>query len=372
MDKRQLRGKVQTRDLGSGPGDAVDVYLPESRRRLRFQLSTVDYRAWRGAADELGADVDDVDWIFASDGPITQQILGRRGYCLRVRCETVGGERRVHIGAEARDRTVAWTPLEDCALTPAQRPAKRRAVAIASMPQVRAAVVDPAELRRVRGLVAQLKSAMPGLGKVARKPVTRALSRAEAWLAHQEGAELPAQQRRKLANQTPDFVAERLKHAISAAQNDLAMAQWLERKETEQRRSTERTPLKQPAWQQPKGPVEDPVERLTRQLIAVAAQGRTIPAILLDAGRARPDLQQRMEALDRHIPHDVPVLSALAVGADGGPVPFFRDILKAAGLAVPRTDEALVKIWHREQERAHAAYANPPKELPPRLAPQAG
>ncbi|MER5685330.1 hypothetical protein [Streptomyces sp. NPDC002205] len=69
---------------------------------------------------------------------------------------------------------------------------------------------------------------------------------------------------------------------------------------------------------------------------------------------------------------DEPLLSALVLGPGGGPVPFFRDILKAAGLAVPRIDEALLKIWHREQDRAHAGYANPPKELPPRLAPQAG
>lgn len=118
MDKRELRGKVQTRDLGNGPGDAVDVYLAESRRWLRFQLGPVDYRTWRGAADELGADAEGIDWIFAAEGQVTQQMIGSHGYCLRVRCETVGGERRVHIGAEARDRTVAWTPLEDCALTP--------------------------------------------------------------------------------------------------------------------------------------------------------------------------------------------------------------------------------------------------------------
>ena len=65
------------------------------------------------------------------------------------------------------------------------------------------------------------------------------------------------------------------------------------------------------------------------------------------------------------------MLSAVVVGKKGGPVPFFRDILKAAGLSVPQTDEALLKIWHREQERAHAAYANPPRPLPPRLVPPA-
>ncbi|WP_405391696.1 hypothetical protein OG596_29940 [Streptomyces sp. NBC_01102] len=118
LGERKLRGTVQTRDLGTGPGDAVDVHLAGSRRRLRFQLSPFEYRAWRSAADELAADGDDVDWILASDGPVAQQIVSRHGYCLRVRCETVGGERRVHIGAEARDRSLAWAPLEDCVLTP--------------------------------------------------------------------------------------------------------------------------------------------------------------------------------------------------------------------------------------------------------------
>jgi hypothetical protein len=32
------------------------------------------------------------------------------------------------------------------------------------------------------------------------------------------------------------------------------------------------------------------------------------------------------------------MLSAVVVGRAGGPVPSFRDILKAVGLAVPQTD----------------------------------
>ncbi|WP_414506547.1 hypothetical protein [Streptomyces sp. NEAU-L66] len=119
LNKQQVRGKVQTRSLGTGPGDAVDVDLPGARRRLRFQLSTVDYRAWRRAADELTEDVDDLDWVFGPDTPVTRELVGRHGFCLRVRCETVGGERRVHIGAETGSHTgsVEWTPLEDCVLT---------------------------------------------------------------------------------------------------------------------------------------------------------------------------------------------------------------------------------------------------------------
>ncbi|MGA5707431.1 hypothetical protein ACPCK8_13290 [Streptomyces cellulosae] len=118
LAERKMEGRVETRDLGTGPGDAVDVYLPESRRRLRFQLSAVDHRAWRQADDELAADADGIDWVFASGSPVIRNNLGRHGRFLQVRCETVGGERRVHIGAEAQDRTVSWTPLEDCRLTP--------------------------------------------------------------------------------------------------------------------------------------------------------------------------------------------------------------------------------------------------------------
>ncbi|MFJ2302165.1 hypothetical protein [Streptomyces sp. NPDC087787] len=42
LNQRKLSGQVRTRDLGTGPGDAVDGHLPDSRRRLRFQLSTGD------------------------------------------------------------------------------------------------------------------------------------------------------------------------------------------------------------------------------------------------------------------------------------------------------------------------------------------
>lgn len=38
-------------------------------------------------------------------------------------------------------------------------------------------------------------------------------------------------------------------------------------------------------------------------------------------------------AIGRKVTPDVPLLSALVLGTGGGPVPFFRDILKAAGLA---------------------------------------
>ncbi|MFD7376502.1 hypothetical protein [Streptomyces mirabilis] len=115
LSKHGQRGDVRTHDIGSGPGGAVDLHLPAARRRLRFQLSRLDYRGWRTANLALGGDVDEVDWLFGSDGPLTEELLARNGYSLRFRLETVGGERRVYVGTRTYDeQSVHWDLLEDC------------------------------------------------------------------------------------------------------------------------------------------------------------------------------------------------------------------------------------------------------------------
>ncbi|MEU5970834.1 hypothetical protein [Streptomyces globisporus] len=120
LGKQGQRGTVETRDLGSGPGDAVDLHLPAARRKLRFQLSRLDYQSWRAANLALGDDLDEVDWLFGTDGPLTEELLARNGYSLRFRLETVGGERRIHIGSRTDDEpAVRWVSLEDCRITQA-------------------------------------------------------------------------------------------------------------------------------------------------------------------------------------------------------------------------------------------------------------
>ncbi|MEV0784619.1 hypothetical protein AB0I52_16960 [Streptomyces sp. NPDC050423] len=692
MDKRQLRGRVQTRDLGNGPGDAVDVYLAESRRRLRFQLGPIDYRAWRGATDELGADAADIDWIFAAEGQITQQVIGSHGYCLRVRCETVGGERRVHIGAEARDRTVAWTPLEDCALTPSgivtphveeirlSRPrprpiaipihgrvvfalvpgtavpddspfaARDRQLVVADvkpvegpivrtvvslpgdtdappaehvyrvsdgarillsgsagswaiettryvrvdaheaertglwtpptrpvlktdadsvghrsrtgasstpsvpapaakartapaqivqparaplartdlvsalrdaletharlhstttwatlvrtvspdlashsesercellfevdaplwehvpilsaliregdaplpyLPQVlsrmgvrhseastqikrwaaveterafaaygtpsrtmppryplkpeapvvsRAARVVEAEygtvrcphdrpvtvakyvvrttaadsltVKRLRELARELAEVLARLDGPARKRARKVVGEAQSWLAHRDGA--GPSQGRAVVRKSAAYHVRALRHALKVAQVDIREAEQRRRaaKKEEARlfneardRQKAKAAHAEPSAEQLAPAGADPVERITQQLVGVAVGGGTIPIHALDTGGTGHGARHWLIAIDHGVTADVPLLSALVTKADGGPVPFFRDILMAAGLAVPQTDEALLKVWCREQERDYAAYGNPPRELPPRLVPKAG
>ncbi|MFI8950089.1 hypothetical protein ACIGO6_26620 [Streptomyces sp. NPDC053750] len=684
LGRGKVKGRVETRDLGSGPGDAVDVYLPDSRRRLRFQLNAVDYRAWRRADDELAADADGIDWFFSSEGPITQQLVGRHGYCLRVRCETVGGERRVHIGAEARDRTVSWTPLEDCAVTPSgivtpdtekirlTRPRPRPAVfplqgglAFALVPEadvpadspfaakdrhllvadvkpvdgpiVRALVslpgdteVPPAEhvyrvpdgarlliaegasdwtvearrytrlnaheaqrtglwtrptvaepvvaqtvpeprtrepepvnaakpltiheppaapallsrgdmatavrdaliqharlrttttwetlartvspalaqysdtgrrdllvavdsplrenvpvlsalirdqgmqlpylfrvlselgvphaavshrikrwaaveterafaaygvparsipprmslepehlpvthladarkpadgfaahqrtvdhrqvtaqrgdgemrssavskVRRLRALVTELEQMLPTLGKGPRKRARKALRPAQIWLDAYDGTTRTTRRKRAaLVHETAgDFVLP-VQRALEAAKESVRAAkQNEERQRAREERPRRAADLGSRANRTTQGPhtaAEDPVGRLTRQLVDVAAVGRTVPLQDLVLGSGGNGARHVLSAVDRETGPDVPLLSALVTGKEGMPVAFFRDILRTVGLAVPQTDEALLKIWRREQERAYAAHGNPPRPLPPRLVPTA-
>ncbi|MEV5775837.1 competence protein CoiA family protein [Streptomyces antimycoticus] len=47
-----VRVQAELRNLGTGPGDAVDFWLPSTHQRLRFQLCLQDYRTWYRAKQE--------------------------------------------------------------------------------------------------------------------------------------------------------------------------------------------------------------------------------------------------------------------------------------------------------------------------------
>ncbi|MYV45264.1 hypothetical protein [Streptomyces sp. SID2888] len=118
LERQGVPGKVSIRDLGAGPGGAVDLLAPGIRLRVRFQLGALDFPAWRRATDELDGDDVGVDWILAQDGPVSRELLDRQGFLLRVRLVTHGGERRVHIGVQAHGHPLHWALLEECTLSP--------------------------------------------------------------------------------------------------------------------------------------------------------------------------------------------------------------------------------------------------------------
>ncbi|MEV7022088.1 competence protein CoiA family protein [Kitasatospora sp. NPDC093558] len=104
--------QADLRSLGHDPGDAVDFWLCPTGQHLRFALHPGDYRTWRRAVESLGAKTGRVEWVFGRDGAVVTDTVARRGYALRVRCETQGTDRRVLIGVvTANTGTVPWAPL---------------------------------------------------------------------------------------------------------------------------------------------------------------------------------------------------------------------------------------------------------------------
>lgn len=242
---------------------------------------------------------------------------------------------------------------------------------------------------RVSELLTNLRRLKPHPVKAVRQQINTAIHGASVWLGQQ-----PAGENRKwieAAAQSRDHHIRELEQALDAHRTSTPINppateqkkkqksslrklqnEFLARYQAQQKAAKTEPKKSIPAQfsSAPQSATHRPVEQLTRELIHVAAQGRTISiADLENSGVTITVLQVRLTLIDRGLGADTPMLSALVTTLEGGPVPFFREILRQLGLAVPHTNEALLAIWRREQERAHAAYANPPGELPPRLVP---
>lgn len=88
---------------------------------------------------------------------------------------------------------------------------------------------------------------------------------------------------------------------------------------------------------------------MRQRLIAVAQAAGTTHWLLLVGGKSTSQ-EMRLKLLSQiedRSGSDSPLLSALVVAPDGGPVPYFREILMEVGLEVPLSDEALLRIWRR-------------------------
>ncbi|MFC8956626.1 hypothetical protein ACFT8P_28975 [Streptomyces sp. NPDC057101] len=414
LGKQGQRGTVETRNLGSGPGDAVDLHLPAARRKLRFQLSSLDYQSWRAANLALGDDLDEVDWLFGADGPLTEELLARNGYSLRFRLETVGGERRIHIGSRTDDEpAVRWVSLEDCRITQAGLLTSRTESVRASSRHP-----EPFAFPIEGGAVFALapEASVPGDSPFATEgrrlavadvrplgsPVVRAV------LSLPDDVETPLAQyvyrtagpARLLVRDGADGWAVHLDgfvrlDANQAARTGLARAlpEQPETKPVPAVRTTRQDPQRPPApvmappvaaagrpGQVRKGVTltrDQAVVRVRELLRRAAPQGRKLlwPALAAQLGEPLVGMSERdridfLVEVDGPLWDTKPVLSVL-LRDDSGLLPCLPAVLErlgvkgAGGLAA---DSSAVRAWAaRERERAQALYAKPPRPVPDRL-----
>ncbi|MGW3314359.1 hypothetical protein [Streptomyces fungicidicus] len=117
-----IKGRATSRDLGSGPGDAVDFLAGNGgRQHVRFQFSRLSHAEWAGTRDRLTREAATLDWVF---GPSTvqpetmEELYDEYGYLLRFRFETHGTARHIRLRAEEPGNSADWVPLQVCAMTP--------------------------------------------------------------------------------------------------------------------------------------------------------------------------------------------------------------------------------------------------------------
>ncbi|WP_406132857.1 hypothetical protein [Streptomyces zaomyceticus] len=120
--RNRLKGKLTSRDLGSGPGDAVDFRVGAAgQQHVRFQFSRLAHAEWSQARQRLFSSSATLDWVFgpgAAQPETMEELYDEYGYLLRFRFETHGAVRRIRLRAEDPRRSTDWVPLDACAMTP--------------------------------------------------------------------------------------------------------------------------------------------------------------------------------------------------------------------------------------------------------------
>ncbi|GHI53613.1 hypothetical protein Srubr_34590 [Streptomyces rubradiris] len=406
-----MRGTVQTRNLGTGPGDAVDVHLPDSRRRLRFQLASLDHRAWRRAVDELAGDADDLDWVFGPDTPVTRDLAGRHGFCLRVRSETVGGERRVHIGAETQDRQIQWTPLDECVLTPnglstpdvetIRLPLPRPkppsfpilgSLLFALVPEAEVPISSPfaaddrhlvvADVRPTDSPIVRALLSLPGDTDLPPVEHVYRIPDSARMLVTEDGGwairanrylRLDAHEAQRTGLWTPAPVSDTPTAApVLSPRNATTTPQQGAESQTQAQPSAHQDDAAQPQASTALNR-SDLIMAVREALMQCACEATTTtwPQLAQAVGCELDDLSQHerrdlLVEVDTPLWGNVPVLSAL-IRQGRHPLPYLDQVLAGLGVGFAQSSPWIPEWASVEAERAFAAYSRPPRAMPPRL-----
>ncbi|WRZ89979.1 hypothetical protein OHB54_13435 [Streptomyces sp. NBC_01007] len=405
----------ELRSFGHCPGDAVDFWLRHTKTHLRFELHPEDYRSWRRAADSLGAKEGRIEWVFAQDDALTADMVARRGYALRVRCETKDNDRCVSIGTVTGRKGTVWAPLEQCRMTdsglvtPALEELRAKGAVHeggidceplpGGVPLPDGRVVFAVDMESAPLSPSPFSTAgrylVPGFVKLAGSRIIR------AQLSLPDTVAVPTDQYvYRLAGSVQLLVTDVVEGVGSSwavRADKLVQLNGLEAERTGLWRPSvaldekhvpaprsssacERTPLTEPVPSRPKAVETAPgqaADALRKVLEEVAAKGATITWSELTGrlgtwvhGLPNPKRQELLVEVDKPRVPDRPLLSVLVVTHLGRPLPYLGQILSRLGAAEPGSEFALQQWAAAEAEKTHAAYGN--RGTPTTAAPPTG
>ncbi|CAL9389343.1 hypothetical protein SUDANB6_01226 [Streptomyces sp. enrichment culture] len=352
--------------------EVVDVSYEAGRRLIRVQLARRSKREWEGADAELRVRHSELDWLFGPDSLLANWQVERQGYALRVQCRSLGATRAVEIGTQFPDRPVEWTSLSECTLTPE-------------------GIVTPSLLHTPDGIVprhtvpAGPTLLLSGLPLIPASALITDAAPAHTTDTHRWfDVSLRVNARLSLPAHadSPDVRYAYLPmDATLSLDSDgtwLVEAGELQRIpiETDNRHTDGVTPATSPSDPSPAEhsvpPDADLVASFRRTLENTARSRGVVTMATLCRGASLPDhalpverWQELLLQVEQPWTPEKPVLSALIKGQDGGPAPFFGEVLRGLGWEKEFSDAELLDICNRERRRAHAAYSRSNQVNPP-------
>ncbi|MER7485672.1 hypothetical protein ABTY20_07110 [Streptomyces sp. NPDC126497] len=334
--------------------DVVDVLYGGGSRLLRVQLARRSKREWEEADAELRARRSGLDWFMGPDSLLANWQVDRQGYALRVQCRSVGAGREVEVGTQFPDGSVEWTRLTECTLAPDGR---------VLTPRLLRAEDDTPPPPSKTEQQAPPRAVLPIPPDGVTLDDATLVGATEAEHLYEVSVRVTA--RLALPSRTSFLDSRGSYQPIGATLTVGDDGLWHIAADSVRPAEVE---------QAPDAPVEPP------STDARSHHGETVAALreaLEDTARDRGMVS--LATLRRRVlpPEDEPtvgrwlnlllqierprlpgkpVLSALIKGPDGGPAPFFRDVLEHLGWEKNLSDTNVLAIWNREIRRAHAAY----------------
>lgn len=351
--------------------DVVDVSYEAGRRLIRVQLARRSKREWEEADAKLRVRHSELDWFFGPDSLLANWQVERQGYALRVQCRSLGAVRSVEIGTQFPDEPVEWTSLSDCTLTPE-------------------GIVTPSLLHTPSGIVPRHAAPADPAPALPLAPASVLIT--DATLSHATdthrwfdvSVRVNARLSLPVRADAPDVHHTYL--PVDAALSLGSDGAWLieagalRRIQTDTAaqptggaKPTADTHTPSPEEQLP--PPDADLVASFRETLENTARSKNVVTMATLCKRAF--LHDRTLPVDRwrelllqvEQPRSQgkPVLSSLIKGRNGGPAPFFKEILHGLGWTRRLSDAELLDIWNRDRSRVHAAYSRSNQSNPPSL-----